>query len=126
MSWVFYKSDFNGDISRWDVSSVKNMQGMFNGCPLFDRDISGWDTSRVTDMHYMFSAAVNFNQDLSKWNVSRVTNMRAMFRYSAIDCDLSGWDVSNVRWHVDMFLRCPLEQRPDKQPKFNSRLTRTS
>ena len=44
--------------------------------------------------------------------------MTDMFSDSAIDCDLSGWDVSNVRWHADMFTRCPLEHRPDKQPRF--------
>lgn len=28
---MFYKSKFDGDISRWNVSNVKDM---FNGCPL--------------------------------------------------------------------------------------------
>ena len=34
MSGLFYKSYFNGDISQWDVSNVKDMKGMFMGCPL--------------------------------------------------------------------------------------------
>ena len=29
MSELFYKSDFNGDISEWDVSNVENMNSMF-------------------------------------------------------------------------------------------------
>ena len=29
MSWLFYCTDFNGDISGCDVSNVKNMEGMF-------------------------------------------------------------------------------------------------
>ena len=30
MSYLFFKSDFNGDISYWDVSNVKLMNWMFN------------------------------------------------------------------------------------------------
>ena len=31
MYGLFYDMRFNGDISRWDVSNVKNMSYMFNG-----------------------------------------------------------------------------------------------
>ena len=34
MSELFYGSDFNGDISNWDVSSVENMRFMFLNSPL--------------------------------------------------------------------------------------------
>ena len=33
MANLFNNSDFNGDISQWDVSNVRNMQGMFKFCP---------------------------------------------------------------------------------------------
>ena len=42
-------SEFNGDISNWDVSNVTNMQ-----CTFFRS---------------------SFNGDISKWNVSNVKNM---------------------------------------------------
>ena len=31
---MFYGSNFNGDISQWDVSNVKDMKGMFYDSPL--------------------------------------------------------------------------------------------
>ena len=31
MSWLFSCSDFNGNISKWAVSNVENMMGMFAG-----------------------------------------------------------------------------------------------
>lgn len=31
---MFQNSEFNGDMSNWDVSKVENMAGMFDGCPL--------------------------------------------------------------------------------------------
>ena len=30
MSWLFNDIEFNGDISKWDVSNVKNMDNMFS------------------------------------------------------------------------------------------------
>ena len=41
---------FNPDISRWDVSSVTNMNSMFKNAQHFKGDLSSWDVSSVTDM----------------------------------------------------------------------------
>ena len=53
MSDLFEYSDFNGDISRWNVSKVTNMKCMF--------------------------AYSNFNSDISKWNVSNVIRKLFIF-----------------------------------------------
>ena len=50
---MFWGSLFNGDISKWDVSSVENMYCMF-AASKFEGDISKWDVSNVTDMEDMF------------------------------------------------------------------------
>jgi len=50
---MFSFTTYNGDISRWNVSSVTNMRCMFRRTP-FNGDISGWDVSSVTDMWGMF------------------------------------------------------------------------
>ena len=42
---------FNGDISKWDTSSVINM------FKLFFRSIGEWDVSRITDMRSLFNEA---------------------------------------------------------------------
>ena len=39
MSYLFYKSKFNGDISNWDVSNVKGMDYVFYYAE-FNQDIS--------------------------------------------------------------------------------------
>ena len=36
MSELFMDLDFNGDISTWDVSNVKNMRFMFQHCKSFN------------------------------------------------------------------------------------------
>ena len=87
MSNLFERTDFNGDVSNWDVSNVKNMYGMFYKCTNFNQDISSWDVSNVTDMEGMFYSCKNFNQDISNW------------------------DVSNVKSTLNMFHDCPIEEK---------------
>ncbi len=97
-------SVFDGDLSGWDVSSVKRMSYMFKEARSFDSDLSGWDVSGATDMAGMFWKARSFDSDLSGWDVSSVTDMYAMFHYArSFDSDLSGWDVSGVTGMANMF-----------------------
>ena len=79
MSYLFKRTNFNGDISNWDVSNVTDMRGMFYSCVLFNQDISNWDVSNVSDMAFMFNGCESFNQDISAWNVSNVIDMFYMF-----------------------------------------------
>ena len=58
---------FNGDISRWDVSNVKNMRDMFAHSK-FNGAISGWHASTVNTMRGMFLGS-EFNADISGWHV---------------------------------------------------------
>ena len=50
---MFKNSQFNGDISEWDVSNVANMELMFCESQ-FEGDISEWDVSNVINMDQMF------------------------------------------------------------------------
>ena len=90
MSSLFEDSDFNGDISNWNVSNVTNMEYMF-----FDSKFKG---------------------DISKWDVSNVTNMASMFYESRFNSDISNWDVSNVTNNAYIFFNCPIEEK--YKPKF--------
>ena len=117
MSNLFELTDFNGDISKWDVSKVKNMFLMFDGCKLFNQDISSWNVSNVTDMDGMFAGCSKFNQDISKWDVSKVTDMYGMFaKCVSFNQDISNWDVSKVKLVKDIFYKCSIEEK--YKPKF--------
>merc|ERR1719174_446846 len=74
-----YAALFNREISKWDVSSVKDMSSMFLAAKSFNRDLSKWDVSGVIAMPVMFRWATSFNGDISKWDVSSVGNMDYMF-----------------------------------------------
>jgi surface protein len=62
----------NEDVSKVCTSKITNMNYMFSSSQ-FNGDISNWDVSSVTNMGGMFIGSDNFNQDLSNWNVLNVT-----------------------------------------------------
>jgi len=86
-----YATQFNQDVSSWNVSNVTNMSQMFANTTLFNNcfitsDLTekpitwtGTGISASNTMADMFNTAVAFNQDVSSWNVSNVTNMGSMF-----------------------------------------------
>lgn len=78
---------FNPDaaetIDDWDVSTITKMGSMF-GATNFNGDISGWNVGKVEDMTAMFAGAEFFNQDLGDWDISSVTNMTNMFNNSGM------------------------------------------
>jgi len=87
------RNTFNGDISRWDTSQVKNMDATFAGASAFNQDIGNWNTGEVTYMAYMFARASAFNQDIGSWNTEKVTSMQDMFNEaSAFNHDISSWN----------------------------------
>ena len=105
MESLFFLSEFNGDISKWDVSNVTNMSNMFNGthssANKFNGDISKWDVSNVTDMNGMFNKS-QFNGDISKW-----VNKPLGFKNTKPDCKkvalgyLKKLKLANILWLQD-------------------------
>ena len=95
MSYVFAYTSFNGDISKWNVSNVKNMKCMFYNSKFTGKNsnISDWDVSKVENMHDMFrrSSFTDENSDISKWNVSNVEIMKHMFKDSPLEKNPPKW-----------------------------------
>ena len=62
-------TDFNGDLSSWDVSSVTDMNNMFYYATSFNQPLNDWDVSSVTEMDGMFFYTPSFTQNLGNWYV---------------------------------------------------------
>lgn len=102
----YYCSSFNQPIGAWNVSSATMMESMFQGCTSFDQPLASWNVSAVTTMKSMFSDSSNFNQPLNGWNVSNVKNMDSMFSGAHMfNQSLRDWDISNVKEVICMFYR---------------------
>ena len=58
--------------------TVTNLSSAFSGCTNFNQDISGWEVSNVSNMTEMFLNASTFQQNISAWSTKNgafVTNM---------------------------------------------------
>ena len=91
MSFLFADMpEFNGDISKWDVSNVIKMQGMFQGII----DESDDYINDVSNYEVKFSQFNKFNGDISQWDVSNVKDMHNMFMGSEFSGDLRKWKIN--------------------------------
>jgi surface protein len=97
-------SNFNGNISSWNVSSVVTMQAMFQLATLFNQNINNWSTGNVVTMTTMFATCPNFNQPLNNLNTGNVTNMSGMFISATLfNQPLNNWNTSKVTNMATMF-----------------------
>ena len=121
-----YASQFNADISDWDVSKVTNMINMFKSATAFDQCLTGeWSESTASKTNMFIGSSkiaspTNTKDQLkdaidgwisipttncrhiSTWDTSKVTDMSFLFEdidedeKEDFNADISGWNVSKV------------------------------
>lgn len=84
---------YNLDVSKWDVSNVKNFTGAFKKMINFDCDLSGWDVSSATHMGWMFESCKSFTgKGVDKWNVPKNCFTTGMFKKTKMsESNLPSW-----------------------------------
>lgn len=101
--------DNEADLNFIDTSLMTSMNSLFEDID-FDGDISNWDVSNVKDMDYMFYTS-NFtgknSPGINNWNVSGVKTMDSMFEQSKFEQDISGWEIDPSCSVEAMFAHCP-------------------
>ena len=98
------------DLSKWNVSKIKNLQGFLYKCSqLTEVNLSDWNAANCTDMSQMFAYCTSLSSvNLSSINTPKVTNIEQMFRNceALVSVDLSSLDTSNVKDMDYMFFEC--------------------
>ena len=81
MKWMFaYSTLFDADLSKWDVSNVYDMKGVFSHASSFHGNgLEYWNITNANTTAYMFAFAVSFDANLSQWDISHVENTTYMF-----------------------------------------------
>jgi surface protein len=78
----YYATNFNQNITGWNVANVIQMDYMFCYASSFNQSIGTWNVASVTTMTTMFGGAISFNQKLGAWNISKVTSMGNFMFYN--------------------------------------------
>jgi surface protein len=101
------------NMTKWDVSTVPTLEGVFALRENFNENISAWNVSLVTTLSTTFYRAFKFNQPVGNWNVSKVTDMFLTFQACYFfNQDISNWDVSNVTTLQFTFNSCFAYNQP--------------
>lgn len=105
MSSMFLRaSNFDSDISHWDVSNVSNMNGLFSRATRFNQDISTWDVSKVESMRFMFNSAQNFDQPIGRWDTRSLRDLTSAFREARkFNQALENWQTGLVTSMQELF-----------------------
>jgi surface protein len=112
-AFINVASNFNEPLNSWDVSNIKNFNGLFEGCTNFNQPLDKWNVSNATNMSSMFEGCTNFNQPLNNWNVSKISDLENMFKgCTNFNQPLNNWNVSNVIYMRSMFEGCTNFNQP--------------
>ncbi len=114
MSFMFNGCrEFNDpNVSKWNVSNIKNMRAMFAHTHKFNQPLNGWDVSNVIKASGMFSHAKEFNQPLDKWNVTNISDVGDMFIYTfKFDQSLLNWNINPNTTNLSCIIFNPLSKK---------------
>lgn len=100
------------DLSKWNVSNIEKINGLFVECSNLKTvgDLSDWKFTNSLKLYNMFAGCSKIKDlgDLSNWNI-KTTSMFNMF--SGCESlehigDISNWDVIDCRVAGQLFYKC--------------------
>lgn len=110
-----FTDKFNGDISLWDVSKVKNFDSLFANMKAFNCNLDSWDFTSAESMENMFYNTKEFNNGDKKieWKIPNCMHFDGMF-YAAKgvkEIDIRGFTQlrKNKATYDDMFVNSSIK-----------------
>ena len=77
--------------------SNSSLTRMFEGATNYNQDVSTFDVSTVTNFSASFKGASNFNQNLGSWDISSATNMTNMLDNT--DLSIANYSDTLIGWN---------------------------
>lgn len=85
-------------IENWNISNIENMYGIFENMESLSKlDLSKWDVSKLRNCFYFVKGCTLLTTigDISKWDVQRLFEINGMFDgCKNLVCDISDWKIS--------------------------------
>ena len=81
---------------RLDVKKVTNMTALFAFADIANADLSSWDTSNVKLMEGMFYKSTFNNNSISRWNVGSCENFLRIFTFCDFSGDITHWNLKEI------------------------------
>jgi len=109
LSWMLYgATNYNGDISTWDVRDIDNMSATFYAASSFNQNLGIWDVSSTTNMSDMFTdcpvSIENYSSMLMGWSTqvlqSGVTLNAPLCYYNADAADERQSIIEDFGWAI--------------------------
>lgn len=98
-------------IGEWNLSSINNITGMFQGCTNFNQNLGGWNTGTIRFASNLFANCSKFtnggDNSIGNWNTANVEQFSNMFQgCSLFDGNVGAWTVSKSTNFSSMFYGC--------------------
>lgn len=79
-----------------NLLAVKDMTFMFSGASDFNGNVSSWDVRRVEYMGSIFSSATSFDQSLADWVIENVSDLEGALSFSGLSVE--NYDKTLIAW----------------------------
>jgi hypothetical protein len=106
---MFKNTSYSQSLEDWfktdpNISySIKNISGMFEDNPVFNKAVGDWDVSSVENASNMFKNASQFNQSCRKWQTTSMKYVNGMFENSSFNKNINDWNTSTIEDASNMF-----------------------
>lgn len=107
-------TNFNGNISEWDVSNVIGFGRMLWNCVSFNRPLNSWRfNTSVNSLSEMFYGCTSFNQPLDQWNVGNISDFSGLFfGCTEFNQPLDSWQPAALTTIENLFYGCDKFNQP--------------